>query len=116
MAMVNTKLEPVVSQKEWFHPHQEVVVILPHITLTPHTSIKRIILYRPHEIITIMERPTAESLFPHMEHVVRKKSHTGMVILKDSILKILATTLVPTMAIPVKTMVISSDVMTVMSN
>jgi len=63
-----------------------------------------------------VERPTAESLFPHMEHVMRKKSHTGMVILKDSILEMLATTLVPTMAIPVKTRVIPSEVMAVMSN
>jgi len=51
-----------------------------------------------------------------MEHVMRKKSHTGMVILKDSILEMLATTLVPTMAIPVKTRVIPSEVMAVMSN
>ena len=51
-----------------------------------------------------------------MEHVMRKKSHTGMVILKDSILEMLATTLVPTMAIPVKTMVIPSEEMAVMSN
>ena len=63
-----------------------------------------------------MERPTAESLSAQMEHVMRKKSHTGMVILKDSILEMLATTLVPTMAIPVKTMVIPSEVMAVMSN